>query len=165
VIDECFSVVEPLLGTKTACAAVGRPRATHYRHQRPARTTLSKPRRAPPNKLSEAEVDAVLSELCSERFVDCSPDQVYFTLLDEGTYIASVSSFYRILRANGEVKERRAQATHPAKVKPELVADGPNVCWSWDITKLKGPRRGDYFDLYVILDLCRPRDYADPCAA
>jgi len=112
-----------------------------------------KPRPAPPNKLSEVEVDAVLSELRSERFVDCSPDQVYFTLLDEGTYIASVSSFYRILRANGEVKERRAQATHPAKVKPELVADGPNVCWSWDITKLKGPRRGDYFDLYVILDI------------
>ena len=107
MIDECFCVVEPLLGTKTACAAVGRPRATHYRHQRPTRTTPRKPRGAPPNKLSDGEVDTVLAHLRSGRFVDCSPDQVYFTLLDEGTYIASVSSFYRILRANGEVKERR----------------------------------------------------------
>jgi putative transposase len=153
VIDECFGVIEPLLGTKAACAAVGRSRATHYRRQRPGRTTPRKPRPAPPNKLSEVEIEAVLSELRSERFVDCSPDQVYFTLLDEGTYIASVSSFYRILRAHGEVKERRAQAAHPAKVKPELVADRPNVCWSWDITKLKGPKRGEYYDLYVILDI------------
>ena len=153
VIDECFGVVEPILGTKTACAAVGRSRATHYRRSRPGRVTERKPRPAPPNKLSQAEVDTVLAELRSERFVDCSPDQVYFTLLDEGTYIASVSSFYRILRANGEVKERRRQATHPAKVKPELVATRPNVCWSWDITKLKGPKRGEYFDLYVVLDI------------
>jgi putative transposase len=153
VIDECFSVVEPLLGTKTACAAVGRSRATHYRRARPGRVTEPKPRPAPPNKLSEVEVDAVLAELRSERFVDCSPHQVYFTLLDEGTYIASVSSFYRILRANNEVRERRRQATHPAKVKPELVADRPLVVWSWDITKLKGPKRGEYFDLYVVLDI------------
>jgi putative transposase len=135
VINDCFFVVEPLLGTKTACAAVGRPRATHYRWQKPARTTPCQPRPAPPNKLGEAEVQAVLAQLRSERFVDCSPDQVYFTLLDEGTYLASVSSFYRILRANGEVRERRRQATHPAKVKPELVAAAPYVCWSWDIER------------------------------
>ncbi|HVA10283.1 MAG TPA: IS3 family transposase [Acidimicrobiales bacterium] len=153
MIDECFWVIEPLLGTKTACAAVGRARATHYRRARPGRVTERRPRPAPPNKLSQSEVDAVLAELRSERFVDSSPDQVYFTLLDEGTYLASVSSFYRILRANGEVKERRRQATHPAKTKPELVATAPNVCWSWDITKLKGPKRGEYFDLYVVLDI------------
>jgi putative transposase len=153
VIDQCFAVVEPLLGTKTACAAVGRSRATHYRCRTPARTTPKKLRPAPPNKLCEAEVQAVLAQLRSERFVDCSPDQVYFTLLDEGTYLASVSSFYRILRANGEVRERRRQATHPAKVKPELVAAAPNICWTWDITKLKGPKRGEYYDLYVVLDI------------
>ncbi len=146
-------MVEPLLGTKTACAAVGRSRATHYRRGRPGRVTEKGPRPAPPNKLSVHEVDAVLAELRSGRFVDASPDQVYFTLLDEGTYLASVSSFYRILRANAEVRERRRQATHPAKTKPELVASAPNVCWSWDITKLKGPRRGEYFDLYVVLDI------------
>jgi len=153
VIDECFAVVEPLLGTKTACAAVGRSRATHYRRANPGRVTERKPRPAPANKLTEAEVDTVLDALRSPRFVDCSPDQVYFTLLDEGTYLASVSSFYRILRANNEVRERRRQATHPAKIKPELVADKPLVVWSWDITKLKGPKRGEYFDLYVVIDI------------
>ena len=153
MIAECFAVVEPLLGTKTACAAVGRSRATHYRRARPGRVTERKPRPAPANKLTGAEVDAVLDVLRSPRFVDCSPDQVYFTLLDEGTYLASVSSFYRILRANHEVRERRRQATHPAKTKPELVADKPLVVWTWDITKLKGPKRGEYFDLYVVLDI------------
>ncbi len=90
--------------------------------------------------------------LRSERFADCSPAQVYFSLLDEGVYLASESSYYRILRSQGEVRERRRQATHPAKVKPELVADRPLVVWSWDITKLKGPKRGEYYDL-----LCRAR--------
>ena len=153
MIEECFAVVEPLLGTKTACAAVGRARASHYRRLKPCRTTERKPRPAPPNKLSDEEVDAVLEALRSERFADASPAQVYFTLLDEGTYLASVSSYYRILRAHNEVRERRRQATHPAKVKPELVADRPLVVWSWDITKLKGPKRGEYYDLYVVLDI------------
>jgi putative transposase len=91
--------------------------------------------------------------LGSPRFVDSSPAQVYFTLLDEGVYLASESTYYRLLRQHGEVRERRAQATHPAKKKPELVATAPNSCWSWDITKLRGPRRGEYFDCYVVLDI------------
>ncbi len=153
MIDECFAVVEPLLGTKSACAAVGRARASHYRRLKPCRVTERKPRPAPPNKLSDEEVDAVLEVLRSERFADCSPAQVYFSLLDEGVYLASESSYYRILRSQGEVRERRRQATHPAKVKPELVAGAPLVVWSWDITKLKGPKRGEYFDLYVVLDI------------
>jgi putative transposase len=78
---------------------------------------------------------------------------VYFSLLDEGVYLASESSFYRILRAHDEVRERRRQATHPAKKKPELVAARPLVVWSWDITKLKGRKRGEYYDLYVVLDI------------
>ena len=149
----CFSEIEPLLGTRAACLAVGRARATHYRRRRPGRATPRKGRPAPPNKLTEPEVEAVLSVLRSERFVDCSPAQVYFTLLDEGTYLASESTYYRLLRQNGEVRERRAQATHPPKKKPELVATRPNVCWSWDITKLRGPKRGEYFDCYAVLDI------------
>jgi putative transposase len=153
VIDECFCVVEPLFGTQTACTAVGRPRATHYRHLKPGRVTERKPRPAPPNKLADAEVDDILAVLRSPRFVDCSPAQVYFTLLDEGVYLASESSFYRILRSQDEVRERRRQATHPATVRPELVAGKPLVVWSWDITKLKGPQRGVYYDLYVVIDI------------
>jgi putative transposase len=153
VIDECFEAIEAMLGTKKACVAVGRPRASHYRRQAPpkARTITARP--APPNKLTDTEIGQILDVLRSPRFVDLSPAQVFHILLDEGTYLASVSSFYRVLRANGEVRERRRQATHPPRVRPELVARHPLVVWSWDITKLKGPRRGDYYDLYVVIDI------------
>lgn len=132
---------------------LGRPRATHYRHQSPPKPKPYTPRSAPANKLSDEEIGLVLDVQRSPRFVDLSPAQVFHVLLDEGTYLASVSSFYRVLRAQGEVRERRRQATHPPRVRPELVARAPNVVWSWDITKLKGPRRGEYYDLYVVLDI------------
>jgi putative transposase len=141
VIAECFNAIEPMLGTRAACVAVSRPRATHYRHQ------------APPPKFPVEEADQILEVRHSQRFVDLSPAQVFHILLDEGIYLASVSTYYRLLRANGEVRERRRQATHPPRVRPELVARGPLVVWSWDITKLKGPRRGEYYDLYVVLDI------------
>jgi putative transposase len=153
VIDECFNTIEPMLGTRAACTAVGRSRATHYRRLAPPKPRSTTPRPAPPNKLTEAEAAEILDVLRSSRFVDLSPAQAFFILLDEGVYLASVSSFYRLLRAHGEVRERRRQASHPARVRPELVARMPLVVWSWDITKLKGPRRGEYYDLYVVLDI------------
>jgi putative transposase len=153
VIGECFTAVKPLLGTKAACAAVGRSRATHYRHQAPAPLRPRSTRPAPPNKLTAAEAGHILGTLRSPRFVDLSPAQAFYVLLDEGTYLASVSTFYRLLRAAGEVRERRRQASHPPRVRPELAARAPNAVWSWDITKLKGPRRGEYYDLYAVLDI------------
>ena len=137
--ESCFCAIEPLLGTRTACRAVGRARASHYRRRHQTTPRHRRPRPAPPNKLSTAEVTAVLDALRSPRFVDCAPAQVLYTLLDEGIYLASESTYYRLLRAHGEVRERRRQATHPAKVKPELMAAAPNIVWTWDITKLKGP--------------------------
>jgi putative transposase len=153
VIAECFDAIEPMLGTRAACTAVGRPRATHYRRHAPPKPPSTAPRPAPPNKLTDDEMGQILDVLRSERFVDLSPAQVFHILLDEGTYLASVSTYYRLLRAAGEVHERRRQATHPPRVRPELVARRPLVVWSWDITKLKGPRRGEYYDLYVVLDI------------
>ena len=91
--------------------------------------------------------------LHSGRFADLAPAEVWATLLDEGTYLGSVSTYYRVLREAGESRERRAQATHPAAVKPELVATGPNQVYSWDITKLHGPAKWTYYHLYVILDI------------
>jgi putative transposase len=151
--DECFAEVEPLLGTKAACTATGRARATHYRRLRPGRARPRAPRPAPPNKLGSSEAELILATLNSERFVDCSPTQAYYVLLDEGTYMASVSTIYRLLRAQGLSRERRRQAAHPPRVRPELVARRPNVVWSWDITKLKGPQKGQYYNLYVVLDI------------
>jgi putative transposase len=95
----------------------------------------------------------VLDVLHSERFADAAPAAVYATLLDEGVYLASESTMYRLLRARGETGDRRRHATHPPRVKPELVASAPNQVWSWDITKLHGPYRWTYYYLYVILDI------------
>jgi len=95
----------------------------------------------------------VLEVLHAERFVDLAPASVWATLLDEGTYLASVSTMYRLLRQRGETGDRRRHATHPPTVKPELLATAPNQCWSWDITKLAGPVKWTWFYLYVILDI------------
>jgi putative transposase len=95
----------------------------------------------------------VLDVLHSERFVDRSPAAVVATLLDEDRYLASERTMYRLLAAAGEVRERRDQLVHPAYAKPELLAERPNELWSWDITKLLGPRKWTYYYLYVILDV------------
>ena len=91
--------------------------------------------------------------LNSEEFVDEAPATVYAKLLDQGIYLASVPTMYRVLRDHDEVHERRRQATHPAAKKPELIATKPNECWSWDITKLPGPEKWTYYYLYVIIDI------------
>jgi putative transposase len=103
--------------------------------------------------LSDAQVDEIVTVLNSERFCDQAPAQVWATLLDEGVYLGSVSTMYRILRSRHEVRERRWQARRPAAIKPELVATAANQVWSWDITKLAGPHKWNWFHLYVILDV------------
>ena len=121
----------------------------------PARSPRRRGRgRRPPGRCPSAEREAVLEVLHCERFVDSSPAQVYATLLDEGRYLCSERTMYRLLDAkHGGVRERRDQLTHPAYAKPELLAERPNELWSWDITKLKGPAKWTYFYLYVILDV------------
>jgi transposase InsO family protein len=106
-----------------------------------------------PTALDPLERDRILEILNSPGFADKSPAQVWAIQLDHGVYLGSVSTIYRVLRRSDQVKERRAQASHPARVRPELVASGPSMVWSWDITKLKGPTRGVYFDAYVMIDI------------
>ena len=139
--------------TSQACALLGWSRATHYRAQRPLRDVVAKPRPVPSNALSAAEAARVLAELNSARFADKSVGQCWATLLDEGTYLCSMSTMHRLLRRAGQAGERRRQATHPARARPELLATAPLHVWSWDITKLRGPQRGVYYDCYVILDI------------
>jgi putative transposase len=141
--------------TKSACALIGRPRASHYRHllgpvQGP------KPRREVPDNgqaLTPAERDAVLALINTKNYADLSIGQIWTRELDEGRYLCSMSTMYRIARAAGQSRERRRQATHPAKVKPELCANGPSQVWSWDITKLRGPTKGVFYHLYVLIDI------------
>jgi len=143
-----------LNSTARACALLGKPRASHYRDKQPPILPAQRtPRPAPANALSVAEQDAVIAALTSPRFCDKSVAQTWATLLDEGVYLASMSTMHRLLRLIGQSGDRRDQATHPAKCKPELMATKPGQVWSWDITKLRGPERGVYYDLYVILDI------------
>ena len=110
-------------------------------------------RRAKTPALCQPEKQAVLEVLHSERFADQAPAEVYATLLDEGRYLCSIRTMYRILGEANEVRERRNQLRHPAYTKPELLATRPNEVWSWDITKLMGPAKWTYYYLYVILDI------------
>jgi putative transposase len=139
------------VGRKAACRALNLPRASFYRHLRPNAIPPAWPK--PSRALDEAERQAVMDTLHSERFRDQAPSQVYATLLDECTYLCSIRTMYRILEEAGEVRERRDQLRHPNYSKPELLATGPNEVWSWDITKLLGPVKWSYFYLYVILDI------------
>ena len=95
----------------------------------------------------------MLEQLHTPRFVDLAPGEVYATLLDEGRYLCSERTMYRLLAAHAEVRERRDQLRHPVYAVPELLARRPNELWSWDITKLLGPAKWTYFYLYVMLDV------------
>jgi putative transposase len=158
VTDQAVTELAPQVGVRAACQAVGAAQAGYYRRHRqsptPARPApIPHTERAQPRALTAGERAAILAELHSDRFADMAPAEVWAVLLDEGRYLGSVSTFYRLLRAAGESKERRRQATHPATVKPELVATAQNRVWSWDITKLHGPAKWTYYYLYVIIDI------------
>lgn len=103
--------------------------------------------------MSPAEQQEFLDLAHSARFVDKTPTEIYFTLLDEDRYLCSRRTMYRILAAHREVRERRDLLRRPHYARPELMATGPRQLWSWDITYLRGPYRGLYFYLYVILDV------------
>lgn len=144
----------PDIGTAAACRAMGVSRATLYRRRNPSRdSSCGRPARRQPRALDEAERRQVLDVLHSPRFVDQAPAAVHTALLDEGKYLCSVRTMYRILHDCQEVRERRDQLRRPHYKKPELLATGPNQVWSWDITKLLGPAKWTYYYLYVILDI------------
>jgi putative transposase len=135
MIEQAVSEIAPLLGTVRACDALGASRASVYRWRTPPPARPSRARTASSRALSGLERGVVLARLHETRFADCSPAHVYATLLDEGTYLASERTMYRLLAAQGEVRERRDQLTHPPYTRPELLASEPNQVWSWDIER------------------------------
>jgi len=138
------------IGTAAACDVLGVSRASLYRGRRPV--PVARPRPAPPRALAAVERQGVL-DLLHTRFIDHAPAQVHAALLDEGTYLCSPRTMYRILESAHEVRERRDQVRRPHYAAPELLATRANEVWSWDITKLLGPAKWTYFYLYVILDI------------
>ena len=152
--------LRPALGNGAACRALGLWRGAPARQRIQLRRLAligppirRAPRARPPLALNDEQRTELLQTLNSERFVDTAPATVHATLLDEGRYLGSVRTMYRLLAANNSCRERRNQLVHPAYSKPELLATAPNHVWSWDITKLKGPAKWTCFHLYVILDI------------
>ena len=150
---------QDVLSTVEACAALGVARASYYRsrghiHALGAGSTSRKyPRKTPPRALSAPERQSVLALLHHQDYVDLAVPQVYWTLLDQGRFLCSPRTMYRILEAKREVRERRDQLRHPVYTRPELLATAPNQVWSWDITQLRGPVKWSSFYLYVLLDI------------
>ena len=140
------------LGVAPACRALAVPRASYYRWHTPKALGPAPPRQVP-RALPPEERQHVLAVLTDERFADLPPAEVYATLLDEGKFLCSIRTMYRVLHDHAQVQERRRQLRHPRYAAPELLATAPNQLWSWDITKLKGPVTWTYFYLYVILDV------------
>jgi putative transposase len=139
---------------RRVCEVLDLTRSSFYRTRSPQPPKANRPRPASPRALMPAERESVRETLNNERFADKSPYQVYATLLDDDQdYLCSISTMYRILRQNDEVRERRNQLQHPSYSKPELLATQANQLWSWDITKLRGPVTWSYYHLYVILDV------------
>ncbi len=171
-MTEAFGALRHEAGVSVsrACAVTGLARATYYRRARATATNSgsktatalatgsgepdSRPvRRPPPSALSEAERAQVLALLASSTYADLAIPQVWARELDAGRYWCSLSTMYRIARAAGQVRERRPVATHPPRKRPELLAEGPDQVWSWDITALKGPVKGSWYRCYVIMDI------------
>ena len=153
MISDNLVELEAVTSLKRACELLGANRSTIQRRRQPPKLGPPAPRPAPSNRLTEAERQHILSVLRSEEFCDLAPAQVWARLLDDGVYLCSISTMYRLLAAAGENRERRRQRTHPARKRPELIARAPNQVWSWDITKLAGPERGVYYELFVIIDI------------
>lgn len=165
---ETVSTLAPAVGTQAACAALNVPRSSWYAaqhaHTQPPSAAASAacegpaespaaPTPPPPNALSGPERTALLAELNSERFADQTPYEIYPRLLDEGRYLGSIRTMYRLLAAAEAVRDRRDQLRHPQRSAPEVVATQPNQVWVWDITQLPSPLRQQRLYLYLVFDL------------
>lgn len=155
MLDTAIKELTPLVGVRNACRAIGVPQADWYRRHRhtPPSPRPARERRRQPRALTPDECAEIRDVLNSPEHVDEAPATVWAKLLDEGRYLASERTMYRILAEHDEVKERRRQATHPATKKPELIAECPNSVWAWDITRLGGAAKWSWFYLYVIIDI------------
>jgi putative transposase len=141
------------VGVQTACAALAVPRSSLYATRHPRSTVPRRLVKPAPNALTALEKTAVLAELNSDRFADQTPYEVYPQLLDEGRYLCSLRSMYRLLAENQVIRDRRNQLRHPARPVPHVMAHQPNQVWVWDITRLPSIVPYQCFYLYLVLDL------------
>lgn len=142
------------VGTKKACNSFGIPRSSYYYWKNPdSGKILYQNRKLPDFAYTSTEKQTILNLMNSEIYMNQTPYEIYASRLDEGEYLCSVRTMYRILGENDQVKERRKVRRSNIYKKPELLATKVNQVWTWDITKLKGPEKWTYFYLYVIIDI------------
>ena len=146
---------EPSIPLTAACVALDVPRATAYRHLFPSPKVewVKHPKRPSHRRISEPERTRIYDHMHSDRFIDQTVYQAHAELLDEGVYIASPRTFYRVLAERGETKDRRDQRAPRSHTVPRLEATKPNEVWTWDISKLATYVSGVFLNLYLILDL------------
>lgn len=150
---QALSDLRGIVGQRAGCLYLGLSRATLHRRAHPAPRGVRTPREGPEWTLNPAERQAFLDVAHSLPFIDKTAAEIFYTVLDRGEYLCSIRTMYRILAEHKETRERRNQLRHPVYKKPELMATAPNQLWSWDITKLRGPTKGIYYHLYVVLDV------------
>jgi len=154
MMDQVAALTPAQRLTAPACSALGIPRASVCRRRARSNSPQPRPlRRTLGRALTPEQRRRVLEVMQQPEYCDQAPGEIYASLLDQGVYLCSIRTMYRILHENQSVKERRHQLRHPTYTKPELLAEAPNQVWSWDITKLKGPVKWTYFYLYVIMDI------------
>jgi putative transposase len=146
IITERYREKVNILNKHEMCDALGMCRATYYRMTRVELQPVEKKKQTSPRKLTTEEEEKVLMLLNSPRFCDMAPGEIHATLLDESVYLCSERTMYRILERNKQNVQRR-QREPGSYARPELLATGPNQLWSWDITKLKGPKKWTYYYL------------------
>ncbi len=153
MMNDCVETLAGVISRRAAARLVGVSRASNFRQRHYGPKRPRRPGGPPSNRLPDSQREEVLGVLNSARYCELAVPQVWAHLLDNGVFLCSIATMYRLLAEKGMSRERRRQATHPPKKKPELIATGPLQVWSWDITKLKGPARGCYYNLYVCIDI------------
>lgn len=152
LIDEACSAGARL---HKACEILGLTPRTVQRWRNPQ--TLEDKRKEsskiPGNKISELERQKILNIMNSQEYRDMNPHQIVAYLADQGRFLASESTMYRIMKAEGQNTHRNSSQPRTHKKPIELTATAPNQVWTWDITYLKSPVKGEFFYLYVVMDL------------
>jgi len=146
LVDEGCAVI-------SACIEMEVSRSTWYHRQKPRSVGVLGIRPSPPNKQSKEERKAILDTLHSEPYIDMTPWEIVPILADQEIYLGSIRTFYRVLAESNEIQERRLQARRIKHNAPILEANAPCEVWTWDITRLKGPDKGKFYYLYVMIDI------------
>lgn len=152
----CIKIVDDLAietGINPACNNLGIAKSSYYYWKSPGKNNVKKTKRVPDFAYTPEEREYILSVMNSDKYMDKSPYEIKASKLDEGEYLCSERTMYRLLEDNNQVRERRNIKQSNNYKKPELLATQPNEVWTWDITKLKGPAKWTYFYLYVIIDI------------